>query len=135
MRKKIIIILTLMFILIPGRVNANYLVSYHSYGVTNEEKQLMNEANKETAKNVFEEFEYRMFEKEDYDSVDYLILATIITLMVIVIVLLNKKTYLVPSSNYVFLEEKNDNESIESTDSSEKTEKQEKSNSKKKKSE
>lgn len=102
--KKILLILLGIFLIVPSTVSANYLVSYHNYGVTEEEKKLM-EQEQEDKRNFFEELEYRFIEKTDRDMVDYTILTILIVAIVMVIIFLNKKTYIVVKSNTVFEEE------------------------------
>ncbi len=106
MRRKILLLVIGLFLMMPKNINAEYLVSYHSYGVTAKEQQLIEE--EKTKRNIFEELEYRFTEKDEYDMVDYTILTFLIVAMVVVIILLNKKTYIVFSNPSVF-----ENETIE----------------------
>ena len=85
--------------MIPN-VNA---VSYHTYGVTQKEQQLI-QKEKEEDRSLSQELEYRFLYKNTYDSVDYIILCSIIVLMLLIIVLLNQKTYVVFSEQSVFEE-------------------------------
>lgn len=119
MKKLFILIIIGLILLLPTKADA---VAYHSYGVTSEEKELV-VAQEVEKKNFFEEIEYRMLYKdEDYDSADYAILAIIVILIGIVIVELNRKTYVVVKGT-VFEEPKvNDNVStfeVQNNDNSE----------------
>lgn len=92
MKKFITLFIAGIILLLPTSTNA---VAYHSYGVTSEEKEIAVKQDVET-RNIFEELEYRMLEKdEDYDFTDYMILAIIIILIVVVIAELNRKTYVI----------------------------------------
>lgn len=104
MKKTFLLLLIGVLFLIPRGVSATYLVSYHSYGVTEEEKQLMDEE-KQEKRNIFQELEYRMIEKDTRDAVDYLILFVLFGMMVMVIIALNKKPYVIPGNTNIFLEE------------------------------
>ena len=106
--------------LVPTGVKA---VSYHSYGVSSEEKVLMEEE-KEEKRNFFEDIEYRFLEKDTHDAVDYVYLAIIIILMVVVITLLNKKTYIYPTSQSVFIENTSQEEDITEDEDLEENEKE-----------
>ncbi len=102
--KKILFLFVLLILLIPNGAQADYLASYHSYGVTEEEKELM--AQEESVdRGLIDELVYRMVEKDTRDAVDYVILATIITLMVIVIILMNRRVYVIPGGTSVFADE------------------------------
>lgn len=103
MKKKILLLAIGLFLMIPKNINAEYLVSYHSYGVTVKEQQLIEE--EKTKRNIFEELEYRFTEKDEYDTIDYTILTGLIVSVVIVIILLNKKTYIVFPEPSVFEKE------------------------------
>lgn len=103
MKKKILLLAIGLFLMIPKNINAEYLVSYHSYGVTVKEQQLIEE--EKTKRNIFEELEYRFTEKDEYDTIDYTILTGLIVSVVIVIILLNKKTYIVFPEPPVFEKE------------------------------
>lgn len=120
MKNKILFLVVGLFLLMPSKANAfnyntNYLVSYHNYGVTEEEQQLNLEETKETEekRNIIEELIYRFTEKEEKDAIDYLLLGILITLMVVVIVLLNKKTYVVKREISVFEEDDEENKNLE----------------------
>lgn len=104
MKKILLLFLVGLLLIVPTGVSA---VSYHSYGVTEEEKQLMAEDSR-PHDNIFSKLYYRMVEKDTKDAVDYMILAVIIVLMVLVIVALNKKTYVIPGNIAVFEEEQID---------------------------
>ncbi len=104
MKKKFLLFLITFILIIPVTVKADYLVSYHSYGVTEQEKKLMEEE-ASVKRSFFQELKYRMIEKDTRDSVDYVILFILIALILTVIVALNKKTYVIPSSAGVFEEE------------------------------
>lgn len=100
MKKKIILFLVGLFLLTPS-ANA---VSYHTYGVTQKEQQLI-EKEQNSKNNFLDDLEYRFIEKDTYDSVDYVILGVIISLMLVIIVFLNKKTYVIFSEQSVFEKE------------------------------
>lgn len=109
MKKKMMLFLIGLVLIIPNRVQANFLVSYHSYGVTTEEKQLIAEEKQEENKpgrNIIAELKYRLFEKDTRDAVDYIILATLFSLMVLVIIALNKHSYVLVGNSDVFEREK-----------------------------
>jgi hypothetical protein len=97
--KKWFLILIMVLAIVPTGVKA---VSYHSYGVSDEEKVLMEEEKKEEKKNFFDDLAYRFLEKDTHDAVDYVYLGILIVLMIVVITLLNKKTYIYPTSSTVF---------------------------------
>lgn len=105
--KKYFLLLIMVLILVPTGVKA---VSYHSYGVSTEEKVLMEEEKKEEKRNFFDDLQYRFTEKDTHDAVDYIYLCIIIILMVVVITLLNKKTYIYPTSDTVFIEQETSEE-------------------------
>lgn len=100
MKKRILLFLLGLFLIVPKNVNAEYLVSHISYGVTEKEQHLIEE--EKVKRNIFEELEYRFTEKEERDTVDYTILTVLIVTIVIVIILLNKKTYIVFHETSVF---------------------------------
>ncbi len=106
--KKILLMVVSMMIIIPTTVKADYLVSYHNYGVTSAEEALIEEEEAEE-RNVFEELYYRVVMKDTRDAVDYVILGTIIFLMLVTIVVSNKKSYVIPGNTGVFLEDTSDN--------------------------
>ena len=106
--KKILLMVVSMMIIIPTTVKADYLVSYHNYGVTSAEETLIEEEEAEE-RNVFEELYYRVVMKDTRDAVDYVILGTIIFLMLVTIVVSNKKSYVIPGNTGVFLEDTSDN--------------------------
>lgn len=103
MKKRILLLLLGLFLIIPKNVNAEYLVSHISYGVTEKEQHLIEE--EKVKRNIFEELEYRFTEKEERDTVDYTILTVLIVAMVIVIILLNKKSYIIFRETNVFEDE------------------------------
>ncbi len=100
MKKIFLILLVGLILIIPSRASA---VSYHSYGVTEEEMQLMEEDVPQD--NIFDELYYRLVLKDTRDAVDYIILGVIIVLMLVVLVALNKKTYVIPGNVGVFEED------------------------------
>ena len=102
--KKILLFLVGLMIIIPTTVKANYLLSYHNYGVTSEEEKLILEEEEEE-RSVFDEVYYRLVLKDTRDAVDYVILGTIIFLMLVTIILSNKKSYVLPGNTSVFLED------------------------------
>lgn len=101
--KKTLLFLVGLMIIIPTTVKANYLLSYHNYGVTSEEEKLILEEEEE--RSVFDEVYYRLVLKDTRDAVDYVILGTIIFLMLVTIILSNKKSYVLPGNTSVFLED------------------------------
>lgn len=114
--KRILLFLVGIILIIPTSVKANYLVSYHNYGVTSAEERLIEEEASEE-RNVFEELYYRIVIKDTRDVVDYVILGTIIFLMLATIIVSNKRTYVIPGSAGVFLDNETDNVDIRKIDS------------------
>ena len=100
--KKILILIICFFTLIP----LTYGVSYHSYGVTEHEKQLKQEETKEN-NDLLNDLSYRLLEKDDKDNIDYTILSILIVLITLIIVLLNKRTYIIFKEEDVFQTEPN----------------------------
>lgn len=72
--------------LIPSVSAANY-----RYGVSKNEEKLIEEEEKH--KSFIKDLSYRFVEKDEHDTLDYTYLFIVIILMTIVIVFLNKKTY------------------------------------------
>ena len=98
--KKILLFIIALFLLLPT-VNAT---EYYNYGVTAHEQELIEEENS-SKRNVFEDLKYRFVEKDTHDVYDYTLLSIVIFLMIIIIVFLNKKTYVTFSEQSVFEKE------------------------------
>lgn len=103
MKKKILLLFIGLFLMVPKSANAEYLVSHLSYGVTEKEQKLIEE--EQAKRNIVGELNYRFTEKDERDTIDYTILTILILAMVIVIILLNKKTYVVFRETSVFEDE------------------------------
>ena len=84
----------LLFIFLSMTCNNVYASEYHSYGVTDTEKHLIEEE-KAGKKNIISELEYRFLEKEDKDAVDYAIFIGLWVALGITITYLNKKSYII----------------------------------------
>lgn len=84
----------LLFIFLSMTCNNVYASEYHSYGVTDTEKHLIEEE-KAGKKNIISELEYRFLEKEDKDAVDYAIFIGLWGALGITITYLNKKSYII----------------------------------------
>ena len=124
--KKWFLVFIMLLAIMPNGVKA---VSYHSYGVSSGEKALVEAEKKEENRNFFDDLAYRFLEKDTHDTVDYIYLFIIIILMVVVIAFLNKKTYIYPTSNTVFVSENSSDATIDEND--EITEDEEKKETKK----
>ena len=84
----------ILFLFISITCNNVYASEYHSYGVTDTEKHLIEEE-KAGKKNIISELEYRFLEKEDKDAVDYAIFVGLWVALGITITYLNKKSYII----------------------------------------
>lgn len=98
-RKLLFIIVSLIFVI--SNVNA---VSYHNYGVTKNEEKLIEEEEKH--RSFLNDLKYRFIEKDTPDTLDYTYLTIIILIMTIIIIVLNKKTYVTFRDQSVFEDEK-----------------------------
>ena len=84
----------ILFLFISITCNNVYASEYHSYGVTDTEKHLIEEE-KAGKKNIISELEYRFLEKEDKDTIDYSIFIGLWVALGITITYLNKKSYII----------------------------------------
>ena len=96
-KKLLFIIISIMF-LIPSVSATNY-----GYGVSKNEERLIEEEEKH--KSFIKDLAYRFVEKKDHDALDYTYLFIVVGLMVIVITLLNKKTYVSFRDHSIFEDE------------------------------
>lgn len=99
MKNKILLLVISLFLTIPN-VKA---INYHNYGVTKNEEKLIEAEEKN--RSFINDLEYRFIEKDDHDTLDYTYLTIIILLMTIIIIALNKKTYVTFRDQSVFEDE------------------------------
>lgn len=98
MIKKLLFIIVSIMFLIPSVSATNY-----QYGVSKNERKLIEEEEKH--KSFIKDLSYRFVEKENHDTLDYTYLFIVIGLMIIVIIFLNKKTYVSFRDNSIFEDE------------------------------
>lgn len=98
MKYKILLLIVSLFLIVPS-VSA---VSYHNYGVTENEQKLIEEENKNENNSILEQLEDRFIDNDERDIYDYTILTCVILFMIVVIAFLNKKTYVTFKEQSVF---------------------------------